>query len=74
MAPGNPEAEADRGIVSMTARLVGDALEALPEKPKFTKKGPVWPGNRNRHMTDTFYWSQVDSVETRLGEVSSALQ
>ena len=61
MTPGNPEAEADRGIVSTTARLVGDALEAPPEKPKFTKKGPVWPGNGNRRMTDTFYWSQVDS-------------
>ena len=38
----------------------------MPWKPSqkslsLPKKGPVWPGNRNRHMTDTFYWSQVDS-------------
>ena len=46
VAPGRPEA--DRGIVSMTALLVGDTLEALPEKPKFTKKRPslAWKWKR----------------------------
>lgn len=59
MAPGSPEA--DRGIVSMTALLVGDTLEALPEKPKFTKKKAQFGLEMETDMTDSFYWIQVDS-------------